>query len=68
MAQTIGSNIAEVRTVLGFTQTSLARKTGLSQAAVSSIEQGTRGPSVATLIKIKRALGCEWAALLRGLE
>jgi transcriptional regulator with XRE-family HTH domain len=68
MENTIGGNIGAVREVLGFTQSGIARKIKASQSAVSQIEAGDRNPSFGMLLKIKRALGCEWAALLRGIQ
>ncbi len=68
MANTIGKNIAAVRTVLGYSQSSLARKLNTSQSALSQIEGETRNPSFGFLLRIKRALNCEWSALLRGIE
>lgn len=65
---TIGGNIALVREALGLSQSALARKVGTSQSGISQIEAGSRNPSFGMLLKLKRALGCEWAALLRGLE
>lgn len=66
--ESIGSNIAKAREIVGHSQSSLAKKSGVSQSAISQIEKGDRNPSFTILLRIKRALGVEWAGLLRGIE
>lgn len=68
MDTTIGENIVATRQVLGHSQTELSRKSGISQSTLSSIENSQRNPSFAMVLRVKRALGCSWAALLRGIE
>ncbi len=53
------SEIREWRKYRGFSQTSLAKATGLSQAAIAQIENGKRRPTVDTARKIANALNCE---------
>lgn len=64
----IGCNIATVRDAVGFSQSKLSRVVGSSQSAISQIEAGERNPSFGMLLKIKRALGCTWPVLLKGIE
>lgn len=64
----IGASIAKVREALGLTQSALARRCNTSQSAIAMIEAGDRNPSFDMLLKIKRALGVQWAGLLRGIE
>ncbi len=45
-------------------QTALARRAGLSQAAISQIEAGERDPSFSTCVAIAKALGVTHAYLL----
>jgi len=40
------------------TQIQLAAKAGLSIGTVSQLEQGKRKPTLATLMALRRALGC----------
>jgi len=55
-----GANpVAEWRTHRGLTQAALAGQVGVSQAAISAIEQGKREPSVSLLRKLADALGVD---------
>lgn len=67
MATTIGGNIKAVRETLGYSQLDVARKVKAHYSTISVIESGSRAPSFAMLLRIKRALGCDWNALLRGI-
>ena len=49
--------LKELRTAAGLTQGELAEKAGLSQAAISDIEQGRRAPLWETGIALVKALG-----------
>ena len=53
------SEVREWRKYREFTQTSLARASGLSQSAIALIEKGDRRPTVDTARKIANALNCE---------
>lgn len=52
------NNILVVRTSKGLSQKSLALKCGVSQQAISSIENGRRQPSLVTARKIATVLNC----------
>jgi len=54
-----GRTIRERRKYLGIDQLSFCNIAGLSQHTLSSIENGTGNPSLATLIKILDVLGME---------
>ena len=54
----MGSRIQQRRKRLGITQEQLAEKTGVSTSFIGHIERGTQIPSVETLWKICRAIGC----------
>jgi transcriptional regulator with XRE-family HTH domain len=54
--ETFRANIKGRREQLGLTQTTAARRAGLSQAYWSQLESGTRVPSMATLGPIADAL------------
>lgn len=49
--------ISTVRAQLGITQKQLAEKSGVSQANISKIENGSYKPSIVTLKKIADGLG-----------
>ena len=54
----LGKKLKKIRTELGFTQASLAKKAGLHTNVVAKIEQGvTQEPALETIEKISKALG-----------
>lgn len=50
----IGSRIKELREQNGFTQTSLAKKLGLSRSAINAWEMGVSVPSTQYLVELSR--------------
>ena len=48
--------LVKARKSAGLTQTELSEKTGISQADISRLENGSRNPSVAVLERIAKAL------------
>lgn len=55
----IGELVKLIRTQLGMSQTSLAKRAGVPQSTVSRIEQGQRNLSLSTLQKILSAISCD---------
>lgn len=53
---TVADAVRRLRIAQGLRQTTLAARTGLTQAAVSWIERGLRVPTVRTLIRLSQAL------------
>ena len=51
------TRIKEVRKSKGITQKELAERTGITQADISRIENGTRNPSLAMVKRIAEGLG-----------
>ncbi|HLL93141.1 MAG TPA: helix-turn-helix transcriptional regulator [Solirubrobacteraceae bacterium] len=51
--------IARIRRARGYSQTELARRSGLDRSALSAYEHGRRQPSVATLARIAAAAGMQ---------
>jgi len=49
--------LLEARKSLGLTQAELARRVGLTRAAYSNIESGTKNPSLETALRIAAVLG-----------
>jgi DNA-binding XRE family transcriptional regulator len=64
----IGENIRVERKRRHLTQEALAELLDLYPRAYQRIEAGTAGPSVATLVRIKAALGCSWDELMAGIK
>lgn len=62
----VGLNIKARRNEIGFTQAELARRSGISQSAISDIESRrvTKKPSTDTVQRIASALGCTVAELM----
>lgn len=59
-----GHRMASLRVALGLSQEAIASRIGLPASAISHYETGRRMPSLLNLIRIRRALGCSWGALL----
>ncbi len=57
-------NIKFIREERGLTQAALAEMSGLAASQISNIECGERLPSMVNLIRLRKALGCEWKELL----
>lgn len=57
----VGELVRSLRVAQGMTQTELAERTGISQANISDVERGIGrdGPTVATFVRLLRALGHE---------
>ncbi len=56
---TIGERIREARTAKGLTQEQLAQVTGINQANISRLENGTANPSLRTLKRLAEGMGME---------
>lgn len=63
----LGRRIARLRTQHGFSQERLAAECGLNRVAIAYIETGKRRPTIASLLKIARALDTTIADIFRGL-
>lgn len=57
LVKAVGKRVATRRLAQGLTQDELARKLGVSNAHVSYLERGERGPSLYMLHKLARVLG-----------
>ncbi|MGH2854616.1 MAG: helix-turn-helix domain-containing protein [Solirubrobacteraceae bacterium] len=51
--------VTRIRRVSGFSQTELARRSGLDRSALNAYENGRRQPSVAALAQIAEAVGMQ---------
>ena len=56
---TTGEKIAALRKAAGYTQLSLARRSGVQAPHISMIERGLRNPTARTLQKLAMGFGCE---------
>ena len=61
-----GKNVVRLRQAKTLTQEMLAEKSGLSARYIQSIEAGEYFPTLPTLIKIRKTLGCDWNELFSG--
>jgi len=57
LSRAIGKQVAKRRQKVGLTQSALAEKLHISDAHVSYIERGERGPSLVMLHKMAKVLG-----------
>lgn len=57
LSRAIGKQVAKRRLKVGMTQSQLADKLKISDAHVSYIERGERGPSLVMLHKMAKVLG-----------
>lgn len=65
MVETLGEQIRTTRTNLGWSQSYLANKAGISKSVIISLELGTNtNPSIRTLWKVGTALGMSLPNLL----
>lgn len=59
----LGRRIRAARSELGMSQERLAHEAGLDRSYVGRVERGEHNLTLASLVKIARALGCDVAAL-----
>ena len=62
-----GKNISRIRNAAGLTQEGLAEKADISTRYVQFLEADKYVPSVIIAARLRRALGCSWDELCRGL-
>ena len=55
----VGSNVAARRQACGWSQETLADKSGFSQQYLSGLEKGRRNPTLKTMAELAHALGIE---------
>ena len=60
-----GKNLKAIINCLGITQAEVANRSGLTPAAVSQIVNGEREPTLKTINKLIRALGCTFERLVK---
>ena len=62
-----GRNISRIRTAAGLTQEALAERADISTRYVQFLEADKYVPSLVVAARLRRALGCSWDELCRGL-
>lgn len=65
MRAVVGRNVRRLRKMRGLTQEQFAEVSGFSQQYISSLEKGTRNPTVITLYELSVALGVSHMDLVR---
>ena len=64
----LSRNVRLLREEAGLTQEKLAEKADIAPRTLQFIESAQFGASLAVLVRVRRALGCEWGTLLAGIE
>ncbi len=62
-----GQTVYRLRQRAQLTQEKLAEKADISTRHVLFIEAGQRSPKVEIIARLKKALGCSWDELMKGL-
>lgn len=62
----VGENIRTRREAMGFSQTSVAEKAGITAAMLCQVERGTKNPSLQVAAEIAKVLECSLEELLEG--
>jgi transcriptional regulator with XRE-family HTH domain len=65
MRALVGRNVRRLRKRRGLTQEQFAEVSGFSQQYISSLEKGSRNPTVITLYELSVALGVSHMELVR---
>jgi transcriptional regulator with XRE-family HTH domain len=65
--KTLGSRIRACRKALGWTQEELADNAGIDRSYIGGVERGERNVTFRVLCQICGALGCDVAALTKGV-
>lgn len=60
----VGQAVAQAREEKGMSQRELSRSSGIMQAEISKIEQGKGNPTITTLQKLSKSLGCTITSFL----
>ena len=60
--------LCEMRMERGLSQLELGSAAGISMRAVYGYENGSRFPTLSSLVGLRRALDCSWEELLGGIE
>ena len=64
----LGWKVRQMREAKGWTQETLAERSGLDRSYIAGIEAGLRNPSIRALAKVARGLGITLAQLFDGVS
>jgi transcriptional regulator with XRE-family HTH domain len=67
LLRTLGKNLNRLRMLAGLTQEKLAERADISLRYVQQLEAGQRNPSIATLVRLRKALACSYNDLFQNL-
>jgi transcriptional regulator with XRE-family HTH domain len=68
VTRNFGQNVYNLRNAAGMTQEQLAERADIDRSFVQKIEAGSSTPTVEVLVRLRRALKCQWGDLLHGLD
>lgn len=63
-----GANIRRIRLKKGLSQKALAELCGLSPNYIGTLERGIQNPTLTTLEKLAKGLGCSMADTCKGIK
>lgn len=63
-----GLNIRKIRLKEGLSQIDLAKQAGLSANYIGTLERGIQNPSLKTLERLAKGLGCSMSETCRGIK
>lgn len=66
--EVFGARVREIRQKRGMTQVELGERLGFPQNRVSEIENGSRSPTLVTILRLAIALQCKPSALLTSFD
>ena len=64
-AEKLGKNLKRIRTEKGISQGDIVRSVGIDRAFVSNIENGKTNPTLATIVKLAKAINVSVDELLK---
>ena len=67
MLRALGKNLNRLRMGARLTQEKVAEKADISLRYIQLLEAGQRNPSIATLVRLHKVLGCSYDDIFRGL-
>ena len=63
-----GANVRRLRLKKGLSQAALARRAGLSANYIGTLERGIQNPSLKTLERLAKGLGCQMSETCKGIK
>ena len=63
-----GLNVRRIRLKKGLSQSALAKQAGLSANYIGTLERGIQNPSLKTLERLAKGLGCSMSETCRGIK